>query len=191
MRSFEDWELISLAKQGNIEAFDILIHRYKDKLLTFCYYLVKDFNSAEDIVQDTFVRVYRSLNTIKPTAQFKTFLFGIARNLALNQIRNENRQKKFLSRLLEFFSNDKQDRFYLNDASSKVLQKEINEILEASILKLAPQYREVLILRETLGLDYEQISQVLDCNLGTVKSRLARAREQLRKKLIDKGVIEK
>ncbi|MCX8065612.1 MAG: sigma-70 family RNA polymerase sigma factor, partial [Candidatus Hydrogenedentes bacterium] len=104
MRHLEDWELVALAKQGDVEAFDALIHRYKDKLVTYCYYLTKDITSAEDIVQESFIRVYRSLGELKPFAQFKTFIFGVARNLALNHIRDENRRKKFLARLLEFFS---------------------------------------------------------------------------------------
>ncbi len=190
MRSLEDWELIALAKQGNIEAYDILVQRYKDKLLTYCYYLVKDITTAEDVVQDTFIRVYRSLQTLKPSAQFKTLLFGIARNLALNHIRNENRRKLFLTRWLEYFSNNKVHD-HANTTSEKAIQKEIADVVETTILELPSQYREILILRENLGLDYEQISEVLSCNLGTVKSRLARARELLRNKLVDKGVIEK
>ncbi len=191
MRSLEDWELIALAKQGNIEAFDILIHRYKDKLLTFCYYFVKDYNSAEEIVQETFIRVFRSLQELMPSAQFKTFLFGVARNLALNYIRDENRRKSFLTRLFEYFSGNDYNDSTSNKTSNTVIQKEMSEILEVTIGELPPQYREILLLRENLGLDYDQISKVLNCNIGTVKSRLARARELLRKKLVDKGVIEK
>ncbi|MCX8065246.1 MAG: sigma-70 family RNA polymerase sigma factor, partial [Candidatus Hydrogenedentes bacterium] len=130
----------------------------------------------------------RSLGELKPFAQFKTFIFGVARNLALNHIRDENRRKKFLARLLEFFSFSDTTKNSVRDASTSVIQRELESVVGEILLELSPEHREVLILRETLGLDYERISKILGCNLGTVKSRLARAREQFRKKLLQKGV---
>lgn len=189
MRSLEDWELVALAKQGNISAFETLITRYKDKLLTFSYFLTRDLTSAEDIVQESFIRVYKSLRYLKPSAQFKTFIFGIARNLALNYIRDEKRRKNFLARVFEYLSRNYST--YTNsseDPSASLIRREIEDVIEQTLLELSPEHREILVLRETLGLDYESISKILNCNIGTVKSRLARAREHLRKKLISKGV---
>ncbi len=189
MRSLEDWELIALAKQGNYEAFDCLVERYKNPIFSLCLYLTRNTHSAEDLVQETFIRLFKSLDRLKPQAQFKTFIFGIARNLALNQIRDEQRKKNFLIRFFDKFNFDhkNQSRHY----PGTWMPEEGNEFLsvvQECMLELSPEHREILFLRETQGLDYESIAETLSCRVGTVRSRLARARAQLREKILEKGV---
>lgn len=190
MRSLEDWELVALAKQGNHEAFNSLVERYKSPIYTLCLYLTRNVQNSEDLVQETFIRLYKNLPYIEPRAQFKTFIFGIARNLALNQIRNEQRKKSFLSRLLDFWNyNHKEPTTNSSMIWSPEEKNELNSIIQQCMLELSPEHREILLLREMQGLDYESIAEVLGCQIGTVRSRLARARAQLRKVITEKGVL--
>ncbi len=192
MRSLEDWELIALVKQGNYEAFDCLVERYKNPIFTLCLYITRNAQSAEDLVQETFIRLFRSLNRVKPQAQFKTFIFGIARNLALNQIRNEQRKRNFLSRLLYKLNYDHKNQSVNNPEIGVINEsKELVSVVQECMLELSPEHREILFLRETQGFDYESIAETLGCRVGTVRSRLARARAQLRKKILEKGVVIK
>ena len=192
MRSLEDWELIALAKQGNHEAFHNLVERYKSPIYTFSLYLTRNVQNAEDIVQETFIRLYRNLNQIEPKAQFKTFIFGIARNLALNHIRNEQRKNNFLSRLFNKINSDYKEQ--INPKPNMWVpdeKQEFTSIIQQCMLELSEEHREILLLRETQGLDYENIAKILGCRVGTVRSRLARARAQLRKIVIEKGITVK
>ncbi len=192
MRSLEDWELVALAKQGNHEAFHNLVERYKSSIYTFSLYLTRNVQNAEDIVQETFIRLYKSLNHIEPKAQFKTFIFGIARNLALNQIRNEQRKNNFLSRLFnKINSNHKEQINHKPEMWIPDEKQEFTLIVQQCMLELSAEHREILILRETQGLDYESIAKILGCRVGTVRSRLARARAQLRKIILEKGITIK
>ncbi|HOK08558.1 MAG TPA: sigma-70 family RNA polymerase sigma factor [Candidatus Hydrogenedens sp.] len=191
MRSLEDWELVALAKQGNNEAFDNLIQRYKNQIYTLCFYLTRDTHNAEDLVQETFIRIYKNINRIDPKAQFKTFIFTIARNLALNQLRNDQRKKNFLVRLFERWNYNHKEKNNSPSSLTYSESKELIDIVQECMLELSPEYKEILLLRETQGLDYESIAEVLGCRIGTVRSRLARARAELRKKIKEKGVLIK
>ncbi len=191
MRSLEDWELVALAKQGNYEAFDSLVQRYKSPIYTLCLYLTRNVQNAEDLVQETFIRLYKNLHTIEPKAQFKTFIFSIARNLALNQIRNERRKRNFLTRLLNFWNYNHKEPVNNMEVWAPQEKEEFATIIQQSMLELTPEHREILLLREMQGLDYESIAKVLGCQIGTVRSRLARARAQLRKVITEKGITIK
>jgi RNA polymerase sigma-70 factor (ECF subfamily) len=169
MRSLEDWELIALAKQGNNEAFDCLVERYKNPIFTLCLYLTKNAQSAEDLVQETFIRLFKSLDRLKPQAQFKTFIFGIARNLALNHIRDEQRKRNFLSRFFDKFNFDHKNQSVHNpDTWIPNESNEFVSVVQECMLELSPEHQEILFLRETQGLDYESIAETRGCQVGTV-----------------------
>ncbi len=189
MRSLEDWELVALAKQGNQEAFNSLVERYKSPVYTLCLYITRNVQNAEDLVQETFIRLYKNICYIEPQAQFKTFILGIARNLAFNQVRNEQRKKSFLSRFLEFWNyNHKDVNTSISTGWLPNEKNELSDMIQQCLMELKPEHREILILREMQGLDYESIARILGCRLGTVRSRLARARAELRNVITNKGI---
>ncbi|MGC8845353.1 MAG: RNA polymerase sigma factor, partial [Candidatus Hydrogenedens sp.] len=174
---------------GNREAFHNLVERYKSPIYTLCLYLTRNVQNAEDLVQETFIRLYKNLNHIEPKAQFKTFILGIARNLALNQIRNEKRKNNFLARLFNKINSNYEEQVnYKSEMWPPDEKQEFTAVVQQCMLELSTEHREILILRETQGLDYESIAKILGCRVGTVRSRLARARAQLRKIILEKGI---
>jgi RNA polymerase sigma-70 factor (ECF subfamily) len=140
---------------------------------------------AEEIAQDSFVRVYGHLRRLKPRAKFSTFLFGVARNLTLNFLRDAKRRGRGVTEPLDTVSYAVQDDAMRPDRSAR--RHEIELLVERAIALLSPEHREILVLREVNSMDYEAIAAVLSCRKGTVKSRLARAREQLRTQVLGLG----
>jgi RNA polymerase sigma-70 factor (ECF subfamily) len=179
-----DWELVSRARSGDMAAFAELVRRYQVPVTQFCYRMIGSIQDAEEIAQESFVRVYRHLHRIRPQAKFSTFLFGIARNLALNVLRDATRRGRGLTESLETAPQvaDEADR---PDRAARLL--EIEAMIARAMECLSPEHREILVLREINGMDYAAIARVVRCRKGTVKSRLARAREQLRVQLIRLG----
>lgn len=183
-----DWELVAGARSGRLEAFEELVRRYQTPVVNFCRRMVGSQQDAEDIAQESFVRLYRSLHRLHRDAQFSTLLFHIARNLTLNFLRDSRRRGRAVTQSL--MRNDGTERS-VEDASRRpdrtARLREIEAAIERAIGLLSPKHREVLVLREIQGLDYEAIAMIVKCNKGTVKSRLARAREQLRIHLEELG----
>lgn len=182
---YTDEMLISRFQSGDENAYVELVNRYKDKLTNFVFYFLKDEEHSEDIVQETFIRLYEKKHYYKEIAKFSTWIYTIARNLANTELRKKSRTKiMYLSQM----SNYKKD--YDLKSSDPELNKNIeNEFLmkeiHAAIDKLPENYKSAIILRDIQGLDYEQISNIIGVPLGTVKSRINRARLQLQVDLMD------
>lgn len=188
MSDVPDWELAARAKSGDWDAFGELVRRYQKPVLNFCRRMVGSTEDAEDIAQESFIRVYRCLDRLEPRAKFSTLLFGIARNLALNAIRDAARHghgKGAPSAVFDETARVAENRAAQPDQAARLHETE--SLLEQALMRLSPEHREILLLRETEGLDYETIAQVIRCRKGTVRSRLARAREQLRLRFIEMG----
>ena len=184
MNDAGDWQLVSRAQDGDMNAFAELVRRYEQAVMHFCVRMVGSRQDAEELAQDSFVRVYRHLGRLTPRAKFSTLLFGIARNLALNQIRDARRRGRDRTQPLDARLPDP-DHGHRPDRAAQL--HEIETVLEQGIARLSPEHREVLVLRELQGLDYEAISRICKCRKGTVRSRLARARGQLRLRLEQLG----
>ncbi len=183
-----DWELIALARAGSDQAFTRLVRRYEQGVVVFCQRMTGSRQDAEDLAQDSFIRVYRYLPRLRPKAKFSTVLFGIARNLTLNFLRDTGRRGRYRTQSLT--REDASETALRDTASTPDRQARLGEIgalLEDALERLSPDHREVLVLRELNGLDYDAIAAVTKCRKGTVKSRLARAREQLRLQLLELG----
>ena len=182
---YTDEMLISRFQSGDENAYIELVNRYKDKLTNFVFYFLKDEEHSEDIVQETFIRLYEKKHYYKEIAKFSTWIYTIARNLANTELRKKSRTKiMYLSQM----SNHKKD--YDLKSSEPELNKNIeNEFLmkeiHFAIDKLPENYKSVIILRDIQGLGYEQISNIIGVPLGTVKSRINRARLQLQVDLMD------
>ena len=180
MNPLDDWDLVAHAQAGDSRAFATLVDRYQMPVVGFCRRMTGSAQDAEDLAQEVFVRLFRHLGRLTPQAKFTTVLFGIARNLALNHLRDAKRRGRDTSLALEGLPLAAPEQAE-PDRLARV--QEIGAMLERGMALLAVDHREVLVLRELQGMDYEMIAQVLKCRKGTVKSRLARAREQLRLRL--------
>ena len=180
----QEWQLVERARAGDAEAFTQLVRRYQGPVVHFCQRMLSSAQDAEDVAQETFVRLYRYLDRLEPGAKFSTVLFGIARNLTLNHLRDTKRRGRGATDPLDRHGG-LAARSRRPDESARL--GEIQAIVERGLEELTREHREVLVLREINGLDYESIARVLDCRMGTVKSRIARAREQLQARIRDLG----
>ena len=188
MKSVSDWELVARTRLGDTTAFAELVGRYQGPIIHFCQGMLGSLEDAEDVAQETFVRLYRHVPRLKPKAKFATVVFGIARNLALNHLRDGKRRGLHAARSMT--QSDGIERA-VPDSSTRpdreMRLREIEAYVTRGLAMLSPEHREVLVLRELEGFDYETIAKIVRCRDGTVKSRLARAREQLRMHLVSLG----
>ncbi|MCK5521361.1 MAG: sigma-70 family RNA polymerase sigma factor [Candidatus Marinimicrobia bacterium] len=176
---YSDEELIKSFQHGNEKAFRELVIRYRDKLLNFVLRFVGQEEMAEDIVQDTFIKLYTSADMYREIAKFSTWIYTIAANLAKTELRKRKRRKLFS--LQDLGLDEKEYEIPSTDTDPG---KELNtrfsrgEITRA-IYKLSEQFRTVIILRDVQELSYEEISRIVDVPEGTVKSRINRGRLKL------------
>tara|TARA_Y100000590_G_C15695839_1_gene1005068 strand:- start:1599 stop:2192 length:594 start_codon:yes stop_codon:yes gene_type:complete len=187
--NFTDEDLIKQFQNGNRQAFNELVYRYKDKILNFIYRFMNDMDVAEDLAQETFLKVYLKKDSYKEISKFSTWLYTIASNLAKTELRKLKRRKTFS--ISEITKSDKEHNLFIDYNSSSQNQKiDKNEshILHESIHSLDKDFRTIIILREIQELSYENISKILKLPLGTVKSRINRGKLKLREILIKKGV---
>lgn len=184
MNDDSDWTLVAQAQAGEEAAFAELVRRYQGRVVQFCFRMAGSAQEAEDLAQECFVRLYRHLYRLAPQAKFSTLLFGIARNLALNALRDARRRERVIAPLQE---NEYTARSAGRLPDETAHLKELDAAIQRGLAALTPAHREILVLREFNGLDYDAIAEVIGCRKGTVRSRLARAREQLRDVLRNTG----
>lgn len=185
MGDAEDWALVERARDGDVQAFAVLVRRYQGPIVHFCQRMCGSLPDAEELAQEAFVRLYRHLGRLTPQARFSTVLFGIARNLTLNHLRDTARRGRGRTEPLE--GQQVASASAGPDAAARAA--ELAEMVSAGVARLTAEHREILLLRDVHGMDYEEIAGVLQCQKGTVKSRLSRAREQLRLVLLEMGAF--
>lgn len=189
----EDAVWVKAFQAGEKAAFDKLALKYKNKVFSLCYRSLGDYEEANDAAQDTFVKVYRSLNRFRFDAAFSTWLYRIAVNTCKNtksSLAYRLRRKIIRIDNPEASEAERQRREIADESRSpwvELEKKEKGRLIEKAIASLPPNQSIMVILRDIEGLTYEEMVSVTGYSLGTVKSRLARARQKLRKKL--KGVI--
>jgi len=184
--SLKDWtdeDLIFSFQQGDVEAFNEIVHRYKNPLFNFVSRLLGDPMFSEDIVQETFVRVYRNKHRYHRIAKFSTWIYTIASNLAKTELR-----RKKIKQFFSISSKGTEERDYdLPDRSRDVERDVDRSMKQDAVLKeidrLPSPFKEAVILRDIQDLSYEEISDILDVPLGTVKSRVNRGRARLQRRL--------
>ena len=176
---YSDEQLIAEFQSGDELAYIELVNRYRNRLLNFVFQILGDSDISEDIIQDTFLRLYEKKHYYKKIAKFSTWIYTIARNLANTELRKKSRRKiVYLSQM----SNQKKD--YDLTADDPCLNKEIEnkfflKKIYAAIENLPENYKTVIILRDIQELSYDEISNIISVPLGTVKSRINRARLKL------------
>ncbi len=185
--SFGDNALVSAYLEGNELAFEVLVHRYQDKLVNYINTLIHDYDLSVDLAQEAFIRVYRNADRYEGKYQFSTWVYRIATNLAIDEMRRRERKGRFfLYNVMSVFQKEERD-FPLPDSRQcperSLGRTEKMEKLQASIDSLPEKYRLPFLLKEVQELSYEETSKVLKISLGTVKSRIHRAKMLLREKL--------
>jgi RNA polymerase sigma-70 factor (ECF subfamily) len=180
LKALDDSQVVAAFLAGNRRAFDELVERYQNRLLNFVYRTTGDRERAEDLVQETFIRVYRHLHRFDQTKKFSTWVYTIASNLAKNELRNRSRNPLVLFQtLLKNRQEDQrplewEDNTYRPDDLFR--KRALKSMVDAAVEQLPEHHRTVFMLREMEGKTYEEIAEITDTNLGTVKSRLNRAR---------------
>ena len=167
---------------GNDHAFGVLVGRYQKRLLNFIYRIIGDRERAEDLVQEVFIRVHRHLHRFDQSKKFSTWIYTIASNLAKNELRNRSRNPLVLFQTIKktWETDDRPIQF--EDSRHKpddlFRKRHLRELVEWSVEQLPRHHRVVFVLRELEGKTYEEIAEITGCNLGTIKSRLNRARNR-------------
>ena len=182
---FSDEELILRFQKGDEQSYVELVNRYRDRLINYIYRFVSDIESAEDIVQDALLKVYTHKHYYKQIAKFSTWLYTIAGNLAKTELRKKKTRK--VTNLSQIGPKDKDFELpSVEPETDKVAQNEyIEKRIQIAINKLPLHFKTVTILRDIQEFSYEEISKIVDVPLGTVKSRINRARLQLQIELKD------
>ncbi|MBN1296115.1 sigma-70 family RNA polymerase sigma factor [bacterium] len=178
-----DDDLMCRFQQGDESGFLRLLERYQDRILNFIFRMINDRQLAEDLTQEVFVRIYMNAGRYHPGSRFAPWLYRIASNLAINELR---RRKRWRFVTIDSHPAD-DDRMVITDLEDEdsispdqhVEQKEAAEEVAEALERIPVKYRAPLILRELEGYDYEEIAQILDVPRGTVKSRLNRGRSLL------------
>ena len=182
-----DHELMERLKTASsdevMRGFDVIVGRYKNPIVTFLYRYVGDFRTAEDLAQEAFLRVFRKIDSYNHTAKFSTWLYTIASNLAKDEFKYRSRHP---ARSIDWSSggsggttrNVPQPKADTTHSlpERQIEKVEVRENVNRVLKKLESNDREILILKDVQGLSYNDISQVLELAMGTVKSRIARAR---------------
>lgn len=177
----DDQRIITIIREGNKTYFEELVQKYQDKIYNLCRYMLENPQDAEDAAQDTFIKAYQGLKSYSPTASFYTWLYRIAVNTCLDH------KRKFSFQSL-FFSSDKEN--YIDSFPSQAPSPESAyatsqsmHALQAALNTLSSKLLVVIVLKEMEGFSYEEIAEILDVSVGTVKSRISRAREELKKNM--------
>jgi RNA polymerase sigma-70 factor (ECF subfamily) len=180
-----DEELILEFQQNNtVKAYEILVERYKNPLTNYVFRFLGDYETCMDVVQDSFIKVYRYKDSYNSIAKFSTWIYTIAGNLARTEYQRRKRRKFFS---INSYGEDSNETYDIPDESyrpDEMTDSGIkDEIIQKAIQKVSPAYREMVILRDIQQLSYEEISEITGVAVGTVKSRINRGRAQLQKLL--------
>lgn len=183
-----DHALLEATREGDEEAFAELVRRYRNQITNFIYRMTNDYDGAVDLAQETFVRVYRAADRYQTNYAFSTYIYRIASNLAISELRQRKRRRLVsLTGLFQSSEGEEQRDFHPPDVRPlqdvTLVDDERRAAVARAITTLPQKYRAPLVLRDVEGKSYEEISRILETSEGTVKSRISRARNLLRDKL--------
>jgi len=182
-----DHALIEATKNGDDDAFAVIVGRYRNPITNYLYRFLNDYEEAVDLAQETFVRVYFAIDRYHTDYAFSTYIYRIATNLAISEIRK--RKRRTMLSLTGLFQTDVDDTTEFQPTDERALpdkdliDDEQGRVIAKAIATLPPKYRVPVILRDIEGKTYEEIASILQLGLGTTKSRISRARGLLKEKL--------
>jgi RNA polymerase sigma-70 factor (ECF subfamily) len=189
LRQLSDQEIVALARDGREAAYRELIHRYERPVFSLIFRMVRDRALAEDLAQDTFVKVLNALESYRPEYKFSSWIFKIANNVAIDQLRRRELDTLSLDGAPDARTADEIEATALQAVDrtetplAELESRELGSIIEQAIGRLRPEYRACILLRHVEGRSYEEIAEALDLPLGTVKTYIHRARHELREYL--------
>jgi RNA polymerase sigma-70 factor (ECF subfamily) len=185
--------LIEKSKRGDVESFEILIKSYQTLAYNIAFRMLGNIEDANDATQDALVKVFKSIQSFQGQSSFSTWLYRIVTNTCLDELRKRKRQKVYSYHNPVEMKDGEMERDVVDPSSNteEILEKreEIKSIQDA-IQALPEQHKTVIILRDIKGLSYEQISEILDCPHGTIKSRISRARLALKEIIMNKELYQ-
>jgi RNA polymerase sigma-70 factor (ECF subfamily) len=184
----DDLELVHRAQQGELPAYDELVRRYQERVYATIYHMTANHDDANDLAQETFIKGYTALKSFKGDSSFYTWVYRIAVNKTINFLKQRKNRTHLSLNDLDFNAEHDPDMVALvsdrtprRDAGLTELQEKLN----AAMMKLSEVHRLVVTLHDVQGLSHEEIGKIMDCNIGTVRSRLFYARQQLQAYLSD------
>lgn len=176
-----DNELVRLVQAGDKRAFELLFHRHQHKVGSLVARYVRDRDEVADLVQEVFIKAYRALPRFRGDSAFYTWIFRIAVNTAKNYIASRGRRASDLKVDLEDaeYIDGGEAMKHADNPEGELARDEMKKVIDAAISALPEDLRSAVTLREFDGLSYEQIAEIMDCPVGTVRSRIFRAREAI------------
>jgi RNA polymerase sigma-70 factor (ECF subfamily) len=184
-----DADVVALAQRGREDAFRELVRRYERPVFSLIFRMVRDSATAEDLAQDTFIKVLNHIDKYRPEFKLSSWLFKIANNVAIDHLRRRQVETVSMSGSPHAGSAVEVEATSFDIASSdesaldEIESKELGSAIERAIARLRPEYKSCILLRHVEGRSYEEIAATLDLPLGTVKTYIHRARQQLRESL--------
>jgi len=184
--NINDEILIEKIKEGDIDAFEVLISRYEARVYTIAYRYIGNYNDASDLAQEALIRVYRSIYSFRGDSSFLTWLYRVVTNVCKDELRRRAREKTVSMDELEERGLTPAVEPGHRSLEDFILRKEWQDEVQEVLNTLSEEHRAVVIMRDIQGYSYEEIAHFLECSLGTVKSRLNRARSTLKDRLIER-----
>ncbi len=180
--------LVTRARKGDLAAYDELVRRYQERIYATVYHMTANHEDANDLAQEAFIKAYQALRSFKGGSSFYTWVYRIAVNKTINFLKQRRNRSQMSLDDLDFNAEHDPDLVAL--ISDKTPRREVNlgelqEKLNAAMQKLSEPHRLVVVLHDVQGLSHEEIAKIMDCNIGTVRSRLFYARQQLQGYLSD------
>ncbi len=183
------------AADGDTAAFERLVRKYEKYVCTTVYSVVRNYDDSFDVAQEVFLKLYHNIGSFKGESSFSSWLYRIAKNTALDFLRKEKKNKNNVSLYVENSVGEEAeidipDTSASSNPEQTAVKNEAKDIIYNALDEISNEHKEIIILRDIDGYTYEEISEMLGLEYGTVKSRLFRARESLRKKLLEKNYFD-
>ncbi len=181
-----DLQLVERVREGDKRAYGLLVEKYQRKLMRLLSRMIRDPDEVEDVAQETFIKAYRALPQFRGDAAFYTWLYRIAVNTAKNHLVARGRSMPTLSEQAIDADDEPDERLVIQDIStpeSELLSKQVAYAVNEAVQALPEELRQAITLREIEGMSYEEIAEAMACPIGTVRSRIFRAREAIANKL--------
>jgi RNA polymerase sigma-70 factor (ECF subfamily) len=188
IEEIDDLTLVRQAKKEDMGAYDTLVRRYQERIYATVYHMTSNHEDANDLTQETFIKAFRALKSFKGDSSFYTWIYRIAVNKTINFLKQRKNRVQMSLNDVDFNAENNPDLVAL--ISEKTPRRDLNlvelqEKLNSAMLKLSEHHRMVVTLHDIQGLSHEEIGKIMDCNVGTVRSRLFYARQQLQGFLSD------
>ncbi len=187
--TFDEVEIVKKAKDGDKKAFEVIVKKYQNRVANLIFKIIGDSDIVEDLTQEVFLRVFESLKEYKFSSAPYTWIYRITVNICIDEIRKRQRSRAYS--LFDVLSQNPKAEPSYSPVEKNVERSEMREIIEKAMSKLPPEYKTVIILRDFEDLPYEEIAKILKISIGTVKSRIFRARKLLAEYLKEyRGILK-